>query len=363
VSEIVFILGAGASAKAGAPLMWNFLDVAERLLRSGKAGTKNSLSEDYKLVFKAIAALQPVYAKGYLDLDNLEAVFAAFEMAALCGGFPESSGIDASKLGPALRRVITSTLEQEIFLPVQRPSPESIGRVLPPEPYGQFADVLAGLKDRASVITFNYDLCLDFACHSRGLPINYCLPADGTSGIDVMKLHGSLNWIRCEDQACPGVMPWRLPDYFQDHGWRDALITGAERVRLALIDGLAGFDPHGKGPCSEPFIVPPTWNKGQHHQGIAPVWAAAAEHLREAQQIVVCGYSLPDSDPFFRYLYALGTVGETRLKSFTVFDPDPSGGVEKRFRSLLGRAAERRFEMSKVVFELAVAHFKPRFGL
>lgn len=362
MSEIVFILGAGASAQAGAPLMANFLDVAEGLLRAGKAGKGNALASDYELVFRAIAALQPVYAKGYLDLDNLESVFAAFEMAALCGGLPASSGIKADDLAPAMRRLITSTLEQTIPIPVQRQSAEAPGRVVPPKPYGEFARVLAKLRNRASVITFNYDLCIDFACYTVGLPVNYCL--DGaTPGLALMKLHGSLNWVRCDAVECPGVIPWTLGDFFSKRSWNDAIAFGAETVRLGLVDVIEQFDPHGKGPCKEPFIVPPTWNKGQHHHGIAPVWRRAAEHLREAEEIIVCGYSLPDSDPFFRFLYALGTVGERRLKRFAVYDPDPGGHVTDRFRGLLGRGAERRFESSRVTFATAVDGFNSLFKI
>ena len=36
--------------------------------------------------------------------------------------------------------------------------------------------------------------------------------------------------------------------------------------------------------------------------------------------------SLPASDHFFRYLYALGTVGDLRLKRVWVFDPDREVG-------------------------------------
>jgi hypothetical protein len=78
------------------------------------------------------------------------------------------------------------------------------------------------------------------------------------------------------------------------------------------------------------------------------VWQAAARELSTAENIVVCGYSLPDSDQFFRYLYALGTVGDLRLKRLWVFDPDP--GVEDRFKKLLGQAATPRFKFHKEGF-------------
>ena len=78
MSDVVFVLGAGASREAGAPLMKDFIDTAESMLRSENCGHERPA---FELVFKAIAALQPVYAKAVLDTNNLESVFSALEMA------------------------------------------------------------------------------------------------------------------------------------------------------------------------------------------------------------------------------------------------------------------------------------------
>ena len=86
----------------------------------------------------------------------------------------------------------------------------------------------------------------------------------------------------------------------------------------------------------EPFIVPPIWNKTDYHKTISNVWAKAAEELSGAEYILVSGYSLPKTDEFFRYLYALGSIGESRIKEFWVYDPDLTGNVRQRYESLLG---------------------------
>jgi hypothetical protein len=117
---------------------------------------------------------------------------------------------------------------------------------------------------------------------------------------------------------------------------------------------LHKFDHCGKTVEADPVIVPPTWNKTQHHADIAGVWRTAAAHLAEAENIFVIGYSLPPTDQFFRYLYALGTVGDVRLKRLWVFDPDTSGALEARFRELLGPTSTRRFEMKPKRFSEAV---------
>jgi dimeric dUTPase (all-alpha-NTP-PPase superfamily) len=75
MSNIVFILGAGASKQAGAPLMKDFIDTARDLYSSNDVDNKN---EDFQKVFTAISELQRVHSKSNLDIDNIEAVFFSF---------------------------------------------------------------------------------------------------------------------------------------------------------------------------------------------------------------------------------------------------------------------------------------------
>src|SRR5262245_33819572 len=103
MSDIVFILGAGASREAGAPLMDDFIDKAEDCLRSDACGPDE---QAFRLVFKGISALQSVYAKATLDSNNLESVFSAFEMAKLFGRLGPLGPAEIDDLPAAIRRVI-----------------------------------------------------------------------------------------------------------------------------------------------------------------------------------------------------------------------------------------------------------------
>lgn len=51
MSDVVFILGAGASRDCGGPLMSDFLDISQELLLSRKVDDKE---EEFKRVFEAI---------------------------------------------------------------------------------------------------------------------------------------------------------------------------------------------------------------------------------------------------------------------------------------------------------------------
>jgi hypothetical protein len=358
MSEFVFILGAGASKVAGAPLMNDFLDVADRLRRTNKVDKEKA---DFDLVFKARGALQAAHSKAQLDINNIESVYGAFEMARLLNSLAPLQSADLARLPVAMRQVIVKTLESTIVF--KRPNKE---KVLPPAPYDSFLRLIgdmceAGYSnsfDRVSVITFNYDLCFDYACHFYGLPLNYCLTEPYEVGLKFLKLHGSLNWIKCEGEKCGKAVPWSMRDFFSKRNW--AWHSDATEVHLSVSAHFNSFMHCGFMP-SEPLIVPPTWNKAQYHESIESVWQSAARELATAENIFVCGFSYPPTDEFFRYLYALGTIGQAPFKNFIVFDPVDT--VEKRFSDLLGPAAQGRFRFIEQTFGDAIGTIRSMFGI
>lgn len=345
MSEIVFILGAGCSKEAGAPLMLDFLDRAEDLLHSEQPGP---WLEDFERVFSALVRLRSAHSKSKLDTLNLESVFGAFEMQRLLGVLPDA---EAEALEKSMKVVITQTLERTMLL---RLGKDRFGKSQwqPAEEYKRLARLLAGEAPYgkplpASVITFNYDVGLDHALNYIGAPALYHLPKqEPKRGISVLKLHGSLNWGWCE--KCKAVIPWELAAFplplAMDFNDDDSIPLD---IGTKLASGT--FTHCGDAPVRpEPVIIPPTWNKTQYHSQLSDVWRQAARELSEAKRIFVCGYSLPETDSFFRYLFALGSVGPSRIREFRVFDPDPK--VEKRFRSILGPETEERFQFESQGF-------------
>ena len=345
MSRIVFILGAGASQQAGAPLMGDFLDVSHDLHRRGEVGDASS---DFEAVFRGISELQRVHSKAQLDIQNLESVFGAFEMARTLGRCGSLTPDQIDRLAPAMRRLIVRTLEQTIRLPVRDGQ-----KVMPPAPYPSFATLVARCRDArpaqtASVLTFNYDVSVDQAFQFHGVPIDYALPSThSTHEVPLLKLHGSLNWARCT--VCHAVVPWALREYLQRYRWGFPL--DVQTVTMPIGTHLREWQ-HCQQPVEpEPVLVPPTWSKTQYHETLASVWSRAAEELEGAESIFVLGFSLPPTDAFFSYLYALGCVGGVPLRRFWVFNPDSSGGVEGRFRQLLGPGAAERFQYLTQNFE------------
>jgi hypothetical protein len=123
---------------------------------------------------------------------------------------------------------------------------------------------------------------------------------------------------------------------------------------IPVISNLKKGSCCGKTLEEDPFIVPPTWNKTGFHTEIGSVWQRAASELKDAENIFVLGYSLPTTDLFFHYLFALGVDMKIILKRFYVYNTDNTGQVEERFNNLLGSGVIQRFKYFQVPFEDAI---------
>jgi hypothetical protein len=359
-TSTVFILGAGASAKGGVPVMKDFLDVAEMLWRTNQVG---DAADDFRAVFEGQSRLQAVFAKANIDVLNIEDVFAAFEMGKTLASLPGYSESEIDSLLHSMRVAIVKTIGR-----TQQYGKDSSGRFWPPDPYQDFAVLIGHLRNQSrpahdvSIITFNYDVGCEHGLYTEGVKYSYYVGdyEDTPDYMPLLKLHGSLNW---GQDANGRPVPFRMEDFFE--GTKRYTPTPGPNQNHWILDigsRLEGCENLRNVHQPEPFLVPPTWNKTGYYKEIAGVWRKAAQVLSDADNIFVSGYSLPRSDAFFRYLYALGTVGEGLLRRFWVFDPENEGGaVDKRFRKLLSQSAQQRYKYWPISFEDAIAELSKIF--
>jgi hypothetical protein len=344
--------------------MSNFLDVANNLLWSNKVGDKRA---EFERVFAAVGALQAVHSKAQLDLNNIESIFTVLELGRIIQKVPNLSREDIPLAISALKDLIVKTLEITIKFPT-----DANQRIGIPKPYDKFADLLKHLyKDAfptqtAAVISFNYDIAADMAMHCSRLGPDYIIGGQlnwqtpQLALVPLLKLHGSLNWATVKETG--EIRPLYLSEYFQrpNYGYGG---YGQPEVDVPIGSRLFEYFKHVQSIAvdPEPVIVPPSWNKADYHSALSDVWASAATHLSEAEQIFIIGYSLPETDSFFRHLYALGSVGAAPLRRVAVFNPDTSGATDKRFQALLGPGARARYEYHAIPFDQAIDHIKKLF--
>ncbi|WP_290049961.1 SIR2 family protein [Amycolatopsis solani] len=159
----------------------------------------------------------------------------------------------------------------------------------------------------STVITFNYDLLVEksWLALERGhgwgdlypvaiAPIGSRVAAvwgseGNKGGLRLLKLHGSLNWRYSGPSSPPG-------DQVFDVGYAPWDGSGIPRTD----------DSEELSADKVPMIVPPAAVKSPYYVNntIRAMWRQAAEALREADELVIIGFSLPPSDQIVRSMLA-----------------------------------------------------------
>jgi hypothetical protein len=172
------------------------------------------------------------------------------------------------------------------------------------------------LRRQINCITFNYDDVLDealymvsraahlspgrrwhpdsgygFLCPSSQAHAQRRGPAASWSSLQLLKLHGSLNW-RIALGARP---PYGLDTIVHHENW---------------IDPPTDFEPLAKDQIedhleAEPFIVPPILVKSSlvEQPILRRIWSFAYRKLAQAEQVIFIGYSLPLTDIAAGFLF------------------------------------------------------------
>jgi len=225
-------------------------------------------------------------------------------------------------------------------------------------PVGRLISAAADASDRLSIVTFNHDLVIEneivkrkrlrkrwcieqgyggyskvlvFTKPSSGLlfPPHDAL-CDHTNPIEVLKLHGSLNWY----VRMLGSHPSR------------SILTGSTTsarvhctARRNVPHQLRSTRPvtRTKGRASWytwPVIIPPVHNKEALIRNfVAQVWTDAATAVSTADVLIFVGYSLPMLDTGAERLFRRGVASNAKLRSVDVVNPSPTSAA--RYASIM----------------------------
>jgi NAD-dependent SIR2 family protein deacetylase len=368
----VYILGAGFSAPAGAPVVRNFLDRSREFYDDPRSSMDDEERERFSKVFKFKRSMGQAREKFTIDLDDIEKLFGLVEIS-------ERLGEDVGETRDDIVYLIAKTLQLAIsWPPVARPRIWFGANPLPTflkrmgelrsvfyeeggsrfyvDIYDYFAAIVTGVLDdpehrvsrKDTIITFNYDLVCDDALRRLGVQPSYHLEAEAVSppggestkgSVDLLKLHGSANWGICKKCKHIVILPEKLTH--DPYGFRTLLCPNCKESTYQLL------------------LIPPSWDKSEYKDVIRRVWAKALEELRQATRICIVGYSMPEADAFFQYLLTLALSKNDRLYKLIVVDrrhsqlspagPSETGqalrsDLETRYRNMLDKMfQERRF--------------------
>jgi len=339
----LYVLGAGCSHHAGAPLLRDFL-LSAKLLREGKKYLK--YKEAFDNIFKWIDSLRGASYYVELDLDNLEHIFSLAEMLKQLG-FEKGEEYFSD-----LRYVVMETLDRcQIQWTGKRLNPDDL--------YYQFVKLLNEINDQRqkiagthltfekdTIITLNYDVMLDYAMNFHSTGFEYCLTSEPPpdNHFRILKLHGSTNWASCRecDNQLQIIPANPIPP---GHELSPSLEDHAKPIFFEMVTNVLPNTPCkkcGKEGTLEPVVIPPTWSKAVVGTPLTKVWETAVNETEKAFQIIVIGYSMPPTDTFFQYLLTLGLSLNANLHRVVVINKDSSDEFKQRYEKVFSRSLRDR---------------------
>ena len=180
------------------------------------------------------------------------------------------------------------------------------------------------------IFSYNYDLLMDNALYDVGNfnDLGYLISfyrklkegkwtktEENASEIVLVKLHGSLNWVRCN--ICGSTL---MLHQQKTGNWNNFI--SYSRYKCPKCRANSQY---------ERLLVPPLLTKNYADRDINYLWFEAARLLKNVKKIVVIGYSLPKIDIASETL--LRTLGKDLNNiPLTIVDPDPK--VKSRFATI-----------------------------
>lgn len=175
-------------------------------------------------------------------------------------------------------------------------------------------------EDPFSLISLNWDTLLDYylynACSQaeEEIQLDYCyynndindeipsinIKASGNYNIKLMKLHGSMNWLMCNNCG-------RMITDYKNNISLSSLTDKEDNIRCPYCDSL------GRKYRLKSSIITPTFLKDINNIHFKNIWHNAYLDLCEAKEIIFIGYSFPDADFELRYILKKAVKNDAKI--------------------------------------------------
>lgn len=327
----LYIIGAGCSRNYSqskhrikglrSPLNTDFFKMAHRVIENTGMKNDSFFTEEIR---NLIATIAPLYGYNRQDRDFLEnreltledvmtlidindRLFAPFAS-------PQNRLTESRELH-AVKELLVRTIDYALLGP----------------PCGKHNNLAKKMHSGDIVLSFNYDILLDIALFNLGkmtdygyrmnfskvnLDGNWLIPKETQSEITLLKLHGSLSWVRCG--FCGALLLYQ---------YKKHTMIGTEEFRCPRCS--AGED------YARRVLVPPVQSKDYGDRDIAFLWILADKLLRDMSQIICIGYSFPNSD--FDMISLMRRLRGRQSEMPEVDFVSPDHKAKKRAENLFGK--------------------------
>jgi hypothetical protein len=191
-----------------------------------------------------------------------------------------------------------------------------------------------------TVITFNWDTLLEQQMVAQDVAFSR-RPTTKKERVSLLKLHGSIDWYA-------GGELLSHKGFSRIHR---QLYRASSETMTSRRDRLEG---------ALPFIIPPSFYKSfRGNADVEELWAQSFRQLRDADEVFICGYSVPREDFFARFVIRrairLNRIKRRRsgkttgLRKLVVIDPSTSVPAFVRQNVFPGAKHEKsKFETSSL---------------
>ena len=330
MTDNVIILGAGASVDAGIPLLTNFVEKMWEFSITGRCNGKE-LSEDDKKIFneamKVKNELDGYHGRAAFNDRNIEDILSILSFN-LIGG--KKSDREKQKwFIKAITRTIdlTCNVQHDGKLNRMQSDGNGVYRSFWHRLFARFKDAPNSFP---TIISFNYDLVLERSLLQALIGTNYDFYKDKFpfSSINLKYQYGLVKDLMFKakyTQFTTSLSPARQETELILEPI-DEPLQNSINIELLKLHGSLNFPATKEGvffptqAADNPYILPPIINKwvGRNEETI---WSAGLQRLREAKNIIIIGYSLPQTDIFMQYFLRAGVGPNLNLNKIIVFDP------------------------------------------
>jgi len=339
IVQHLFIVGAGFSASAGLPLTSQF---TEKLLdvENLKLDGPSSLQVEFlkKFVFDAFGVTPETPVAQWPELED---IFTCIDLSANSG----------HHLGPNYSPSQLRTVRRALIVRIIRMLRQSYARRATDfnEPAGRLQHLLRAVdKQNAAFLSMNWDTVIerglrtaqriysyDYGCNAlaasfptRGAKIQRLGAAPE---IQVLKPHGSVNWLYCD--SCrqifwfpPGSDDKIAAQLFHRSDW--------DVVKKIIGKTYSGQAQRRRCPECSAYALGTRFATFSYRKALdfpmhESTWRTAEELLREADNWIFIGYSLPPADYEFKLLLKRVLLSRKRKPRLTVITGGDAGAVER----------------------------------
>lgn len=341
----VFILGAGFSKAAGAPLQADILrEILNFDIQSLYGKEKEIFENNIIKIKKLLSEIMLIDISDTENLIDLEDIYTPLDSCILNNNAFRNVSLDnVAKYRGALDTLISFYMKKSLD-----------NGNLNNDFIFKFTDYIIKEKenredDFISIITTNWDILLDNSFYrsinrsSKKGVIDYCyyttpyrttdhfMPGllakgKGCFNVKILKLHGSLNWLFCP--RCE-----RLYTTFDKKISIDEYLI---KPKCRICD--RNFkNPHSSdgGAHLVNRLLMPTYIKDLNNVQIKLIWQNAGVELSEAERLIFIGYSFPTADFELRQLLSRNVPHDTKIE--IVLRKPIKNDIERRYKSFFGR--------------------------